>query len=100
MTVIVRLLRRRSAVRQPMPLLGIGLIAATIAGCHYPPPRVPVPGPENRDAVIERDPVKPLPSATPTGGFDDPPLVTQRPPEQRAFVDAYNRVGRPRIAVF
>lgn len=32
--------------------------------------------------------------------FDDPPLVSQRPPEQRAFVDAYKRVGSPRITLF
>lgn len=48
--------------------------------------------------------MKPLPP--PRGGdpsiappFEDPALVTQSPPEQRAFVDAYTRVGRPRIAL-
>jgi hypothetical protein len=90
-----------------LPLLGMGLIAATFAGCAKspPPPRVPVPGPGNMDVVREHDPVKPLPNSAfrgpePTAGFDDVPLVNQRPPEQRAFVDAYNRVGRPRITIF
>jgi hypothetical protein len=107
-----RLLRRRSIVRivrqRRLPLLGIGLIAAaTVAGCAKspPPPRVPVPGPGNTDVVREHDPAKPLPDSAyrgpePTVGFDDVPLINQRPPEQRAFVDAYNRVGRPRITVF
>jgi hypothetical protein len=76
------------------------VVAATLAGCHYPVQRVPVPAPGNRDVVIEHDPAKPLPNQEPPVGFDDVALVNQRPPEQRAFVDAYNRVGRPRIAVF
>jgi hypothetical protein len=88
-------------VRHRVPLVGIGLLGATLAaGCHYPVQRVPVPAPGNRDVVLERDPVKPLPNQEPPAGFDDVALVSQRPPEQRAFVDAYNRVGRPRIAVF
>lgn len=87
-------------MRQHVPLLGIGLLAATIAGCSSPPPRVPVPGPNNRDVLLEHDPVKPLPHAEPPAGFEDVALVNQRAPEQRAFIDAYNRVGRPRIAVF
>jgi hypothetical protein len=87
-------------VRQRVPLVGIGLLGATLAGCHYPVQRVPVPAPGNKDVVLERDPVKPLPNQEPPAGFDDVALVSQRPPEQRAFVDAYNRVGRPRIAVF
>jgi hypothetical protein len=32
--------------------------------------------------------------------FDDAPLVTQAPPEQPAFVEAYTAVGKPRIAVY
>jgi len=34
------------------------------------------------------------------GTFDDQPIVRDRLPEQRAFIEAYNAVGRPRIAVF
>jgi hypothetical protein len=57
--------------------------------------------------VREREPEKPLPSRVqapeseiPPPPFDDVPLVNQRPPEQRAFVEAYEAVGRPRILVF
>ncbi|MGB7156831.1 MAG: hypothetical protein WBD40_02120, partial [Tepidisphaeraceae bacterium] len=32
--------------------------------------------------------------------YDDAPLLSQPLPEGRAFVEAYNRVGRPRIAIF
>src|SRR3712207_8022554 len=53
----------------------------------------------------ERDEYKPLPdrargSQVPPPPYDDVPLVNQRPPEQRAFVEAYEGVGRPRILVF
>ncbi len=92
-----------------LPLLEIGVLAATvlIAGCAKSPPpaRVPIPARGESDLVREHDPVKPLPDSVYRGpdaavGFDDLPLLNQRPPEQRAFVDAYNRVGRPRIAIF
>ncbi|MDB5297600.1 MAG: hypothetical protein JWO31_3583 [Phycisphaerales bacterium] len=46
----------------------------------------PLPGPESAEP--------------PPPPFYDAPLVNQRPPEQRAFVDAYNAVRRPRLAVF
>ena len=42
----------------------------------------------------------PPPDARDSRVYADDPLVVQPPPEQRAFVDAYNRVGRPRITVF
>lgn len=59
-------------------------------------PRVP---------VREREEDKPLPdgargSQVPAPPYDDVPLVRQQPPEQRAYVDAYAGVGRPRILVF
>jgi hypothetical protein len=56
--------------------------------------------------MVERDPVKPLPpqqslqTQMPPMPFEDEPLVNQQMPEQPAFVDAYNRVNRPRITVF
>jgi hypothetical protein len=87
-------------------LLGIGFAALTaLAGCYKHPPRVPVPAPGESAPLRDHDPVKPLPGHADRGpdnapGFNDAPLVNQRPPEQRAFVNAYNRVGRPRIAVF
>lgn len=83
-----------------------------LCGCDPspPPPRVPVPA-AGTLGPPRQDPVKPLPPAAAgvggvqrpsavDGGFADPPLVRDRPPEQRAFVSAYNQVGRPRIAVF
>ncbi len=38
-------------------------------------------------------------SDVPAPPFYDEPLVNQRPPEQHAFVESYNRVGRPRLAI-
>src|SRR5690606_33970705 len=32
--------------------------------------------------------------------YDDVPIMNERPPEQQAFVRAYNEVGRPRITLF
>ncbi len=73
-------------------------------GCASAPPESA--GPVK---VVDRPPApamadKPLPapqSATNIPpGFDDPVLLHQEPPEQPAFVDAYNRVGKPRIMVF
>jgi hypothetical protein len=89
-------------------LLGF-LGIAGIIGCRDntpPPPRVPVPVPESdrRAAMREYEEMKPLPPPRADEGprppFYDEPLVSQRPPEQRAFVDAYTRVGRPRITLF
>jgi hypothetical protein len=83
--------------------------AAVGDGCAQHPPeqhtgRVVEPV---RVPVREREPEKPLPSRAqapegevPPPPFDDVPLVNQRPPEQRAFVEAYEAVGRPRILVF
>ena len=58
----------------------------------------------NPNATFEHQADKPMPSDhaesdIPAPPFDDVPLVNQRPPEQHAFVEAYNRVGRPRMAV-
>jgi hypothetical protein len=48
-------------------------------------------------------PAKPLPAPEPAGyqpPFVDEPLLTQALPEQAAFVETYNAVGSPRIALF
>ncbi len=78
-----------------------------LAGCHDPsppPPRVVVPGADYRQPVARQDEVKPMPpiaqGPVEPQTYNDEPLLVQRPPEQRAFVDAYNRVGHPRIAIF
>jgi hypothetical protein len=81
-----------------------------LIGCRDntpPPPRVPVPAQDRaeRARVYERDEVKPLPPpqeprADVGPPFVDAPIVSQRPPELRAFVDAYRGVGSPRITLF
>jgi hypothetical protein len=95
-------------------LLILGLLGTgAFVGCidNSPPPaRVPVPSPANRDYPITRhdDGMKPLPpppddyqtSAGPAQPFYDAPLVSQQVPEQPAFVDAYRKVGSPRIVLF
>jgi hypothetical protein len=68
---------------------------------------VPVPASDNADAryirPADRD-YRPLPPQEPINitppPFADVPLVSQQPPEQGAFVDAYRRVGSPRIVLF
>jgi len=49
--------------------------------------------------------IKPMPDPTRDSQivappFDDAPILNQPVPEAQAFVEAYNRVGRPRVAVF
>jgi hypothetical protein len=97
----------RSAVQPAIP--GSASIALVLAlGCQPapPPPRVPVPSDDRGAPVREREAMRPLPPPNsydePNVGppFDDVPLVAQRPPEQRAFVEAYRNVGSPRVAVF
>lgn len=81
---------------------------AGITGCRDnspPPPRVPVPTsdePQRRPVISD---MKPLPRERPDENsafppFDDVPLVNQQVPEQAAFLDAYKRVGQPRIVLF
>ncbi len=84
---------------------------AALVGCRDntpPPQRVPVPAQDRSERVrtYERDEMKPIApppqeqQADIRPPFDDAPIVSQRPPEQRAFVDAYRAVGSPRIIVF
>ena len=76
-------------------------LTAIGAGCAKKAPR-PLPPPERpiQVPVRERDEDKPMPSRLPAPPYSDPPLVSQRPPEQRAFVEAYEAVGRPRIVTY
>ena len=102
----------RSRIRSlAVALAAVAAVAGGI-GCSKkpppPPPRVHVPEHPVRVPVRERDEEKPMPVQTqaeqgsdlPPPPYQDPPLVNQRPPEQRAFVEAYESVGRPRILVF
>lgn len=80
------------------------VIAAALAGCRDPsppPPRVPVPASAGGTAK-QYDEVRPLPPPPEAPGalpFDDVPLVTQRPPEQAAYVAAHRGAGRPTLAL-
>ena len=68
------------------------------------PARVTSPAVGQESYRPESEPPKPLPPqlVVPDGDrpFNDPPLLTDTPPEAKAFVDTYKRVGRPRIVVF
>jgi hypothetical protein len=86
-----------------------------LAGCvdrTPPPPDAAVP-PRHGAGIRGDEAQKPLPGEgpdeqalaqgqgeLPPPPFNDVPLVAQDTPEQRAFVDAYTHVGRPRIVVF
>ncbi|MCC7351126.1 MAG: hypothetical protein IT446_11205 [Phycisphaerales bacterium] len=91
-----------------MAAISAAAMMAPLSGCQDnspPPPRVPVPAAGNPDAPLRpRNPQRPVDtnSADSNAGrmYQDVPLVNERPPEQQAFVDAYNRVGRPRIILF
>ena len=92
-------------MKQSLNWLGVGLLVAGVAGCNDrlpPPERVD----STRERAFNTDGfTKPLPpqsaeDRTPPPPFSDPPLVSQRTPEEAAFVNAYNAVGRPRILVF
>lgn len=98
-------------IRRAGIMLAVSAVVLLSAGCDPspPPPRVPVPA-QGTAGPPRHDPVKPLPgdaaptapeaSRLPPTAVSDPPIVRDRPPEQRAFVAAYNAVGRPRMAVF
>lgn len=92
----------------PFQILAVSAIAAAV-GCQsaQPPPRVAVPQSPNEGGMVKTYPrLRPLPEpqaeafTLPPPAFDDPPLVTQAPPEQPAYLEAYDRIGQPRVAVF
>lgn len=80
------------------------LLAAGLGGCATPappPPRVSAPPPGSGQRAV--DPVRPVEEVyypQQDRLYNDVPIIVERPPEQRAFIDAYNAVGRPRITVF
>jgi hypothetical protein len=89
----------------------MALAGALISGCDPQErmvERVPVAAPSNGDVPRGYDRPKPLPDQRgmddrdllPEPPFEDPPLVSQKTPEQSRFEAAYRVVGRPRIAVF
>jgi hypothetical protein len=97
-------------VRDRVWIITIGLctIAVQLGGCTSPAPqRVAVPPRDQaRDygRVHEGEVMKPLPTPPERETsfprpYDDAPIVSQHPPEQRAFIEAYERVGRPRMMI-
>src|SRR5690606_10223713 len=97
--------RRHHVNMNLKPIACTLLLGTTLIGCGGkapPPPRAEAP-PPGYGPVRYRDPARPVVSAEydiDDRPFDDVPIISQRPPEQRAFVDAYNAVGRPRITLF
>lgn len=86
-------------------ILAVGLGAAIGCADNSPAPaRVAIP-PTDQARANDRPEIKPLPqpelgNELPPPVFDDSPLVSQRLPEERAFVGAYEQVGKPRILIF
>lgn len=94
-------------MRRTSLVITIGLLTGAVqVACTSPAPRrVAVPPRDDAGAVgplHEQEAMKPLPKPTRENlprPYDDVPLVTQKPPEERAYVEAYERVGRPRLMV-
>ena len=85
-----------------------GLLVSAITGCARDTAPAPaaarVPGPSERQMTEGIAISKPLPDSSrdeiPAPPFNDAPLVSQEAPETPKFVDAYNRVGHPRMLVW
>jgi len=91
-----------TSYRMKMTSLVVG--SFMLAGCAAPPDipvsQAPTPPPS---AYYPGDIPKPIPDPSlqvPTPAFNDPPLVDQSLPEEAWFVNAYNQVGHPHIAVY
>ena len=100
-------------------VVGLAALGLVAGGCRPKPApktstRVEIPPREYEPLQRQRDEIKPLPERqvaqppsqgfagpdVPPPPFEDLPLVNQRMPEQKAFLDAYEAMGRPRIVVF
>lgn len=88
-------------------LLFLAGLSASLLGCQSdapPPARVDVPADTQASHVRYHPQPKPVyvdpPQADIPLPIDDPPLITQAPAEQTQYLEAYERVGRPRIVVF
>jgi hypothetical protein len=86
----------------------IGAVVVAAAGCaQEAPPEAAVPGNPGDNYVPHQAPPKPLPESamnppgeSSPGPYNDEPILQQRLPEEQYFVDAYNKVHQPRIAVY
>lgn len=99
-------------MKNQMKWVGTGLFGLAIAGMGIsctqtsPPANIAVPANPTGPAYgYPADYPKPMPDQSasaqpPAPAFDDPPLVDQRLPEEAWFISSYNKVGRPKIAVF
>lgn len=102
---------RRIRSNRAMNKTAIAIAAAGLVltvGCQeavHAPARVDVPQRPGEGMRHDRDEIKPLPGQGPRSQanvpapFDDVPLVAQDPPEQKAYLRAYNEVGRPRLVI-
>jgi hypothetical protein len=107
-------LAKEVRVRATRLLLAIGLsgLVALATGCRTPPPpriQIPIDTQGNDYTTYQHDPVKPLPPSA-TQAVDDPnapPPPQSRAPQQplqapavsQAYIESYDRVGRPRLLV-
>src|SRR5690606_17826716 len=82
----------------------LGSILLSGAGCASRAPSPPrVAAPPHGSGARAVDPVRPVEEVHYPGQdrlYHDEPIMVERPPEQKAFIDAYNAVGRPRITLF
>lgn len=103
---------REVRVRASVKVLTIGLLSGCVASlggaCRTPPPpriQVPTESRGNEFSTYQHDPVKPLPPSATRSAVENPQVVAVDPPPNmppavsQAYLDAYDRVGRPRILV-
>ena len=103
-------------MRATPTLLAIGLAGAIAlaSGCRTPPPpriQIPVDSQGNEYTTRQHDPTKPLPpsatqsaaepapSSSPDRVLVVPPTRAQAPAVSQAYLESYDRVGRPRLLV-
>ena len=101
-------------MRATPTLLAIGLAGvialASSTGCRTPPPprvQIPVDSRGNEYTTYQHDPVKPMPpSASQSSNDAQPgdrvliiPPSTKAPAYSQAYLESYDRVGRPRLLV-
>jgi hypothetical protein len=94
-------------------LLAIGLTGAIAlaTGCRTPPPpriQIPIDSKGNEYTTYQHDPNKPLPPSATQSAAESPssqgrvvtiPPTIQAPAVSQAYLESYDRVGRPRLLV-